>query len=221
MTNLLERYAEPVSLRLSDSRRLRRLRTQPGRVILALDGLQPDVGHAVLWVLRDCLSGAVWSARSLLRHLRRPSQPIGKQPGAIRHLRKVTRSYWPGRFHGYAVADLPRTYHGLPRMQRLGAALRLHTAPRAALHGAPGGLSQSGAARRRANRGRPGYPRPALGRLRIGAAARVGLAYLPGGSRTAPLRPLPLSSRPRRVPRPARSASAQAGFAAVVFFRAA
>jgi hypothetical protein len=25
-------------------------------VILALDGLQPDVGHEVLWVLRDCCS---------------------------------------------------------------------------------------------------------------------------------------------------------------------
>src|SRR5262249_6367179 len=36
------------------------------RVILALDGLQPDVGHEVLWVLRDCLSGEVLLARSLL-----------------------------------------------------------------------------------------------------------------------------------------------------------
>jgi hypothetical protein len=35
-------------------------------VILALDGLQPDVGHEVLWVLRDCLSGEVLLARSLL-----------------------------------------------------------------------------------------------------------------------------------------------------------
>ena len=36
------------------------------RVILAIDGLQPDVGHEVLWVLRDCLSGEVLLARSLL-----------------------------------------------------------------------------------------------------------------------------------------------------------
>src|SRR5215217_1923046 len=35
-------------------------------VILALDGLQPDVGHEVLWVVRDCLSGEVLLARSLL-----------------------------------------------------------------------------------------------------------------------------------------------------------
>jgi hypothetical protein len=35
-------------------------------VILAIDGLQPDVGHEVLWVLRDVLSGEVLLARSLL-----------------------------------------------------------------------------------------------------------------------------------------------------------
>jgi hypothetical protein len=34
--------------------------------VLAIDGLQPDVGHEVLWVLRDCLSGEVLLARSLL-----------------------------------------------------------------------------------------------------------------------------------------------------------
>jgi hypothetical protein len=36
------------------------------RVILALDGLQPDVGHEVLWVVRECLSGEILLARSLL-----------------------------------------------------------------------------------------------------------------------------------------------------------
>ena len=66
VTNLLDRYDELVSLRLSDSRRLRRSSGKQGRVILALDGLQPDVGHEVLWVLRDCLSGEVLLARSLL-----------------------------------------------------------------------------------------------------------------------------------------------------------
>ena len=35
-------------------------------MLLAIDGLQPDVGHEVLWVLRDCLSGEVLLARSLL-----------------------------------------------------------------------------------------------------------------------------------------------------------
>jgi hypothetical protein len=53
-------------LRLRDQARLRERLARQGRVLLALDGLQPDVGHEVLWVLRDCLSGEVLLARSLL-----------------------------------------------------------------------------------------------------------------------------------------------------------
>jgi hypothetical protein len=66
VTVLLHRYEELVALRLADPARLReRLAGQDG-VILALDGLQPDVGHEVLWVLRDVVSGEVLLARSLL-----------------------------------------------------------------------------------------------------------------------------------------------------------
>ena len=61
VTNLLARYEELVTLHLSDRARLRECLTSQGHVILALDGLQPDVGHEVLWVLRDCLSGEVLS----------------------------------------------------------------------------------------------------------------------------------------------------------------
>jgi len=66
VTNLLDRYDELLATSLSDSARLRRRLATQGRVILALDGLQPDVGHEVLWVIRDCLSGEVLLARSLL-----------------------------------------------------------------------------------------------------------------------------------------------------------
>jgi hypothetical protein len=66
VTNLLDRYDELLATSLSDSARLRRRLAAQERVILALDGLQPDVGHEVLWVIRDCLSGEVLLARSLL-----------------------------------------------------------------------------------------------------------------------------------------------------------
>ena len=66
VTNLLDRYDELLASSLTDSGRLRALLAAQGRVILALDGLQPDVGHEVLWVIRDCLSGEVLLARSLL-----------------------------------------------------------------------------------------------------------------------------------------------------------
>jgi hypothetical protein len=66
VTNLLDRYDELVAVRLADDRRLKRVLAGQGKVILALDGLQPDVGHEVLWVLRDCLSGEVLLAQTLL-----------------------------------------------------------------------------------------------------------------------------------------------------------
>ncbi|MBV9109029.1 MAG: transposase [Gemmatimonadetes bacterium] len=66
VTGLLERYDELLALSLGDAERLREITAREGRVILALDGLQPDVGHEVLWILRDCLSGEVLLAKSLL-----------------------------------------------------------------------------------------------------------------------------------------------------------
>jgi hypothetical protein len=66
VTNLLDRYDELLATSLTDTRRLRRVLKGQRGVILALDGLQPDVGHEVLWVVRDCLSGEVLLARSLL-----------------------------------------------------------------------------------------------------------------------------------------------------------
>jgi hypothetical protein len=46
-------------------------------VILALDGLQPDVGHEVLWVIREYLSGEVLLARSLLSGTAKPNLNTG------------------------------------------------------------------------------------------------------------------------------------------------
>lgn len=66
VTNLLDRYDELLTVTLADGTRLNSLLAQQGRIILAIDGMQPDVGHEVLWVLRDCISGEVLLARSLL-----------------------------------------------------------------------------------------------------------------------------------------------------------
>jgi hypothetical protein len=66
VTNLLDRYDELLAVRLADNRRLQRILRRQGKVVLAIDGLQPDMGHEVLWVIRDCLSGEVLSAKSLL-----------------------------------------------------------------------------------------------------------------------------------------------------------
>ncbi|MGZ3280854.1 MAG: ISNCY family transposase [Caulobacteraceae bacterium] len=66
VTHLLDRYDELRALASADPTRLSPLLRDQCRVILAIDGLQPDVGHEVLWVLRDCLSGEILLAKSLL-----------------------------------------------------------------------------------------------------------------------------------------------------------
>ena len=66
VTNLLDRYEELVALRLSGNAGLQERIKEQGRAVVAIDGLQPDVGHEVLWVVRECLSGEVLLARSLL-----------------------------------------------------------------------------------------------------------------------------------------------------------
>jgi hypothetical protein len=66
VTNLLDRYDELLAVALADDRRLKKVLAKQKKVILGIDGLQPDVGHEVLWVVRDCLSGEILLARSLL-----------------------------------------------------------------------------------------------------------------------------------------------------------
>ncbi len=83
VTNLLDRYDELAALSLASDERLQRITGEQGRVILAIDGLQPDVGHEVLWVIRDCISGEVLLARSLLSATEKDLVPL---------LRKVKRA---------------------------------------------------------------------------------------------------------------------------------
>ncbi len=66
VSHLLERYEELLALRLSNKQRLQEIGREYKRVILAIDGMQPDVGHEVLWVIRECLSGEILLARTLL-----------------------------------------------------------------------------------------------------------------------------------------------------------
>lgn len=64
--NLLARYEELVTLHMTDQEHLQSLVRKQGSLILAVDGLKPDVGHEVLWVVRDCISGELLLARPLL-----------------------------------------------------------------------------------------------------------------------------------------------------------
>ncbi len=105
VTNLLDRYDELLAVRLGDSRRLRELLAQQERVVLAIDGLQPDVGHEVLWVLRDCLSGEVLLARSLLSSTENDLAALIEQVKRVKSRIVCKRS---GLTH--AAADASRTF---------------------------------------------------------------------------------------------------------------
>jgi hypothetical protein len=83
VTHLLQRYEELVALHLADQQRLRERFKEQGQIVLALDGLQPDVGHEVLWVLRDCLSGEVLVARSLLGATKNDLVPLLEEAARI------------------------------------------------------------------------------------------------------------------------------------------
>jgi hypothetical protein len=83
VTDQLYRYEELLALHLADRTRMQeRLRHQK-QVILAIDGLQPDVGHEVLWVLRDCGSGEVLLARSLLGATEEDLVPLLEEVAAL------------------------------------------------------------------------------------------------------------------------------------------
>lgn len=51
--------------------------------------------------------------RGLLGAMARHQESCGRLQEAFTHFQKVTRSYWPGLFRCYDVADLPRTNNGL------------------------------------------------------------------------------------------------------------
>ena len=83
----------------------------------------PAIRAAYAWVHRaaDLLkhaegqSGAQVRRRyaALIAAMKRSARRVGKLQGAVRHFVKVTRSYWPGLFACYDVADLPRTNNAL------------------------------------------------------------------------------------------------------------
>jgi hypothetical protein len=56
------------------------------------------------------------SYRGLLGAMARHAARAGSLAGALGRFRKVTRSYWPGLFYCYDVADLPRTNNDLEQL---------------------------------------------------------------------------------------------------------
>jgi hypothetical protein len=109
VTHLLDRYDELVATTLADHDRLRAVLARQGRVILALDGLQPDVGHEVLWGhLTVCAPAHAWR-RSVGRFAfqtrpPRESKIARRSPGRAGSTACLSHGIasWRARIHGYA-----------------------------------------------------------------------------------------------------------------------
>jgi hypothetical protein len=102
------------------------LRTLLTGGLSATAALWEPVEAAYDWVFRAAailanLAGRGGSAvkasyRGLLGAMARHGKRAGSVTGWLGQFRKVTRSYWPGLFHCYDVADLPRTNNDLEQL---------------------------------------------------------------------------------------------------------
>src|SRR5262245_58393710 len=100
-----------------------RLRAILAQGLEATANLWPDVRIAFGWVYRAAVvlrnktgpdaRGVRRRYRGLIGALARHQESCGRLQEAFMHFRKVTRSYWPGLFPCYDVADLPRTNNDL------------------------------------------------------------------------------------------------------------
>ena len=188
----LDRYDESLAAALTDDARLRRALADQARVILAIDGLRPDVGHEVPRVVRDCPSGEILPAKSLLSARREdPVTLLTRVKGACpvpvagvvsdgRHgIRRAVAAVCPDvPYHPCPFHDPRESPHSRGGSARRGGARE--EGPRGARDRADGGRSHRPRGRRgsRVPLGRPQCP----DRRRATAAGRVGT----GGARPAP-----------------------------------
>ena len=100
-----------------------RLRAILDKGLEATEALWPDIRVAFGWVYRVAVvlrnkrgldaAGVRRRYRGLIGAIARHQGSCGRLQEAFTHFRKVTRSYWPGLFRCYDVADLPRTNNDL------------------------------------------------------------------------------------------------------------
>jgi hypothetical protein len=121
VTNLLHRFDELRARAAAAPARLRPLLKPQGRVLLAIDGRRPDVGHEVRWVIRDCPAGEVLLAKSplsarqpdpadLLARVKaaRPGPVAGVVSDGQHPIRKAVARALPGGPHQLCRSRSPR-----------------------------------------------------------------------------------------------------------------
>jgi hypothetical protein len=102
------------------------LRQLLARGLERTQALWPDLRRVYAWVHQAAriLGNAAGQPTELVRHrldgllgaMTRHRAKAGSLAEAVDHFLKVTRSYRPGLFHCYDVADLPRTNNDLEQL---------------------------------------------------------------------------------------------------------
>jgi hypothetical protein len=102
------------------------LRHLIGRGLARTAAVWPDIKRVYGWVHRAAhiLGNEAGETAAMVRRrfdglvaaMTRHHSQAGELAGAVDHFLKVTHSYRPGLFHGYAVPDLPRTNNGLEQL---------------------------------------------------------------------------------------------------------
>ena len=97
-----------------------------GRGLARTAALWPEIACAYRWVhaAAHVLGNAADEPAEMVRRrfdgllgaMHRHRAKAGRLASAVAHFRKVARSYRPGLFHCYAVADLPRTNNDLEHL---------------------------------------------------------------------------------------------------------
>jgi hypothetical protein len=121
---------------------LTRLRTLVVKGLTTTDAMWPGIRTAFGWVHgvakllenEDGVAGSEIRRRmeELLAEIRDDQATVGALQPAVAHFLKVSASYWPGLFHCYDVAGLPRTnndleqYFGSARYHQRRASGRIH-----------------------------------------------------------------------------------------------
>jgi hypothetical protein len=105
---------------------LGRLHRLVAKGLAATASLWPDIRTAYRWVHqvadllrnRDGHDGATVQRQlqEVLATMEEEQAQAGTLASALAHFQRVTRSYWPGLFHCYAVDGLPRTNNDLEQL---------------------------------------------------------------------------------------------------------
>jgi hypothetical protein len=110
----LRRYQTMVAARHSDLALLGQEYRDVGRVLLAIDGLQPEKGHETLYVVRELTQKRVWFAQALLSSASAEVRPLFVQARAWAEQLQVEVGGWMSDKQDAFVQGVAAVFPGVP-----------------------------------------------------------------------------------------------------------